>query len=598
MKAIILAAGYGNRMRPLTDNVHKTLLKVGNKTIIERIVDGLVENKINKIIIVTGYRADELRSYLNNRYSKVKFEYVHNPKYMKTNNIYSVALAFNKCVIDDDIILIESDLIYEPEVIARVINSKKPNVALVDKYRSGMDGTVVNVTEGIITEVIPPHLQRNNFDFFGKYKTLNIYKFSEDFCKNEFKKLLTYYSKGFDNNCYYELILGVLIYMKRETIYAEILEGEKWAEVDDANDLRIAEYIFSPKKRSEILTRDFGGYWSYDILDFCFIRNIYFPSESMLSEMRNNLAGLMQNYGSKQEVLNTKMSYYLLCDKERVNALNGASQAYPLLKEYFRNKRILLPEPTFGEYPRAFPEAATYQDRIGVDLRDLSLKVGDNDVVVIVNPNNPTGTVIPTSKIIEMVKDNPDIIFLIDESFIEFSGQSSLIEYLEKDAMENAIVIKSLSKSLGVPGLRLGYLYSANKHFNGFINNSLPIWNMNSMAEFFLEIILKRRNELAQSFKRTIADRDEFSARLKEIKYVKKVYPSGGNYILIKMHNKWARKSVNKLLFNHGIYLKDVTSKMSASRADNNAYWRLAVRSPEDNSYFVAKVAEIAMRSS
>ncbi|HMA64081.1 MAG TPA: sugar phosphate nucleotidyltransferase, partial [Chitinispirillaceae bacterium] len=135
MKAIILAAGFGNRMRPLTDNCHKTMLQVAGKTIIGRIIDGLLENKVRDIVVVTGYRADELTAYLKSTYTDITFTFIHNAKYMETNNIYSMALAFEQIAIDSDIILIESDLLYRPEVITRLINSEFSNVALVDKYR-------------------------------------------------------------------------------------------------------------------------------------------------------------------------------------------------------------------------------------------------------------------------------------------------------------------------------------------------------------------------------------------------------------------------------------------------------------------------------
>ena len=341
MKAIILAAGYGNRMRPLTDSLHKTMLTVAGRTIIGRIIDGLLDNGISDIVVVTGYRAEELSAYLATEFKNVKFTFVHNEKYRETNNIYSMALAFEKVVIDSDVVLIESDLIYRPEIITRLLKSPYDTVALVDKYRNGMDGTVVAVKEGRITDVIPPHLHPENFDFSDKYKTLNIYKFSREFCETSFKKLLVYYANAIDRNCYYELILGILIYMQKETIYAEIVEGEKWAEVDDPNDLQVADFTFN-RSRKEILESNFGGYWNYDVLDFCFIRNMYFPNHSIISELRNSLPDLIHNYGSRQSVLDRKMSC-LLCREENVVALNGASQIYPLLASRFGTRKALHP---------------------------------------------------------------------------------------------------------------------------------------------------------------------------------------------------------------------------------------------------------------
>lgn len=225
MKVIILAAGFGNRMKPLTFKTHKTLLRVGDQTVIERIINSLLSNGIKDIVIVTGYKANDIRAFMQMKFPELKIEYVHNPNYETTNNIYSLWLAFQQVKIDQDILLIESDLIYEPSVLARLLRSPYPNAALVDHFRRGMDGTVVSLSTGIITHVIPPHLQGQNFDFSDKYKTLNIYKFSADFCNTKFRHLLDYYVKIFDKNSYYELVLGMLIYAQQETINAEVLQG-------------------------------------------------------------------------------------------------------------------------------------------------------------------------------------------------------------------------------------------------------------------------------------------------------------------------------------------------------------------------------------
>ena len=590
MKAIILAAGYGNRMRPLTDACHKTLLTVAGETIIGRIIDGLCDNDITDIVVVTGYRQQELIDYLTRHYAHCSLSFVHNERFRETNNIYSMALAFDQTDIDSDIVLIESDLIYEPAVIKRLLASPYTTVALVDKYDSGMDGTVVKVESGIITSVIPPHLQDKNFDFSDKYKTLNIYKFSKDFCNSVFKKLLTYYAKVINDNCYYELILGILIYMQQETVHAEILQGEKWAEVDDPNDLHGAEFVFNHAQRGAILEEGFGGYWNYDILDFCFIRNMYFPNAAILSEIRNNLPKLLFNYGSRQEVLNQKLAWLLLCRKDRLHALNGASQAYPLLSTWFKGKKALIAAPTFGEYTRIFPDALTYGDSVGIDTEEITRKSPGCDVIVFVNPNNPTGSLIDTEWIMDFCRNAPRKTVIVDESFIEFSDRSSVLALLEKTPLSNVIILKSLSKSMGMPGLRLGYLYSCNADFNSFIKNSLPIWNLNSLAEHTMEIILKHRKSLGQSFLNTIDDREIFRGALESLPCVETVFPSAANFLLVAMkpRPKGAPSISDTLLSRYSIYVKDISHKFH----DGRLYLRLAVRMPHENALLVKSLGE------
>jgi histidinol-phosphate/aromatic aminotransferase/cobyric acid decarboxylase-like protein/choline kinase len=592
MKAIILAAGYGNRMRPFTDNLHKTLLTVSGATIIGRIIDGLVDNGIRDIVVVTGYRRDELVAWCAEHYADLSIQYVHNERYRETNNIYSMALAFEHTVIDSDIVLIESDLIYQPEVISRLLSSKEKNVALVDKYARGMDGTVVTVEKGIIRSVIPPHLQDAKFDFSDKYKTLNIYKFSREFCNSTFKKLLTYYAKVINDNCYYELILGILIYMQQETVHAEILTGERWAEVDDPNDLRIAEFAFNKDKRLSILEEGFGGYWNYDILDFSFIRNMYFPNPAILSEMRNSLPDLLHNYGSRQSVVDRKMGWFLLRDPARVRTLNGASQIYPILRDFCGNKKALIPNPTFGEYTRIFPSAATYSDGVGIDRDELAKKAGACEVVVIVNPNNPTGSCIDTQWIAGYAAAHKEKLVVVDESFIEFSGRGSIMDACDSQGIDNVVVIKSLSKSMGMPGLRLGYVYSRNTAFMSFIDGSLPIWGINSLAEFTLEVILKHRKSLERSYAETVRDRSEFAEALSTCDCVEQVFDSGANFLLVRLkENRAAAQAVTDcLLSSHGILVKDISKKFT----DQNGYLRLAVRLPLENMRLVAALSSIA----
>jgi histidinol-phosphate/aromatic aminotransferase/cobyric acid decarboxylase-like protein/choline kinase len=598
LKVIILAAGYGRRMRPLTYQTHKTLLNVSGKTVIQRIIDGLISVNITDITIVTGYRETEIKNHLSQTYPTLDIHYVYNERYAETNNIYSMALALENIAIDQDILLIESDLIFEPAVITRLLNSPHKNVALVDRYRSGMDGTVVTVDleRGSITNVIPPHLQGSDFDFKDKYKTLNIYRFSQDFCNSTFKKLLTYYAQVINDNCYYELILGILIYMQNGEIFAEILEeGEKWAEIDDPNDLKIARFIFDKNSEREILDSSYGGYWNYDILDYCFIRNMYFPTSAILSDLKNHLASLIHNYGSTQAILNQKLATYLLCQEENVTVLNGLSQIYPILEQYLAGKKALIPEPSFGEYARIFPNKITYSDRVGLDAKEILVKVKDCDVVVIVNPNNPTGSLLPTEWIYDLAATNPDTLVVLDESFIDFSEQKSILPQLEAAPLSNLFLLTSLSKTLGVPGMRLGYAYSTNPEFNAYVRSKIPIWNLNSVAEYFLEIILKYRGELEASFRRTIADRKQFSRQLYTIPIVDKVYPSGGNFLLVVLDcdAKFTNDLIERMLLEHHIYIKDVSSRFMGEKS----YIRLAVRDGEDNQKFIQCFSQVVEKN-
>jgi histidinol-phosphate/aromatic aminotransferase/cobyric acid decarboxylase-like protein/choline kinase len=590
MRAIILAAGYARRMRPLSDATHKTLLHVAGKTIIGRIMDGLIANGIRETAIVTGYRAEELTACLRAEYPDYNFRFIYNSRYRETNNIHSLALAFEQFPLDQGILLIESDLIFEPSVLTRLLRSPHKDVALVDHYRTGMDGTVVSLSGGIVTSVIPPHLQQQDFSFTGKYKTLNIYKLSSELCAGQLHWLLTFYARFIDDNRYYELILGMLIYMRQARIYAEVVEGDSWAEVDDTNDLHAAEFIFDRPQRGAILARTMGGYWAHRVLDFCFLRNMYFPTEGVLAEIRNSGADLIRNYGSKQTVLNEKLSYLLLCDAACLQALNGASQVYPFLRRRFGNAQALIPAPAFGEYKAAFPRHDTSCDGGRFDFADITARAHAADVVVFVTPNNPTGTICEPSDLMTFARNHPDKTILADESFLAFHtgelcGTGSIIRLLEQEPLENVHVICSLSKTLGIPGVRLGYVYSGNSGFLHELGADLPVWNLNSLAEYVMEISLKHRAAIEDSFRATAIDRDAFREQLLALASVESVWQSGGNFLLVRFRwsSERSQAEAAKLLSEHSIFIKDVSARFG----DGRAWWRLAVRLPAENERLV-----------
>lgn len=595
MKAIVLAAGLGARMRPLTDRVHKSLLPVGDRTILGRIIDGLLAIDVQDILVVTGYRAADVQAFLSAQYPDLPIRYLHNARYRETNNIVSLAMALDAMQIDSDVVLVECDVLFDPALLERLQSPQRGNIALLDRYRPGMDGTVVSVDGGLVTQVFPAHLQTEDFDYRGKFKTLNIYRFDRDFCRQRLRPLLSCYANVIDSGCYYELVLGMLINMQRETVRAEIVDGSQWAEVDDPNDLAAARFTFEPGLRERILDRAKGGHWNFPILDFTFMRNMYFPTDAMIAAMRRALPSLVRSYGSAQEVLNEKLAYVLQCSPERVQCLSGAAQLFPRLNELLGARRILVPRPTFGEYERWFPAAETYSDSVGIDADGLAARCSAFDLVVLVNPNNPTGTTIETGWLHALAARHPQTTFLVDESFAPFAGQPSLLELLERAPLENVLVLASLSKSLGSPGLRLGYAYSANRGLIDRVGAGIPIWNLGSPAEFLLEIVLKFKSELAESYRRTAADRCDFLRAMQATPGVHRVFPSGGNFLLFRLDGRDPERAAavsRDLLARHAIYLKNVSARFQ----EPAPYLRAAVRFPDENHRLLDALADSLRR--
>ena len=212
MQAIILAAGMGRRLGDLTKGHTKCMVEVNGVTLIDRVIKQLSRLNLSRLVLVVGYKGKELKEYIGNRYDGViKIEYVENPIYDKTNNIYSLALA-KDLLCEDDTLLLESDLIFEDSMLDILISHPDPNLALVARYESWMDGTMVRIDQdrNIVNFVPKAAFRYEDVDVY--YKTVNIYKFSKEFSQKEYVPFLDAYSKVMGNNEYYEQVLRVSLH--------------------------------------------------------------------------------------------------------------------------------------------------------------------------------------------------------------------------------------------------------------------------------------------------------------------------------------------------------------------------------------------------
>lgn len=189
MQAIILAAGMGKRLGELTQNNTKCMVKVHKQTLIERMLAQLSLLNLKRIILVIGYKGEKVKELVGNKIGGTPILYIENPVYDKTNNIYSLYLAKNY-LIEDDTLLLESDLIFSDTILSKLINNPYPNLAVVAKYQSWMDGTVVRLDEenNILNFISKKAFQFNQKDSY--FKTVNIYKFSREFSMGKYVPFL------------------------------------------------------------------------------------------------------------------------------------------------------------------------------------------------------------------------------------------------------------------------------------------------------------------------------------------------------------------------------------------------------------------------
>lgn len=596
MQVIILAAGMGRRLGELTQNNTKCMIKVNGVTLIDRMLTQLSNFKsISRVILVIGYNGKKLRNYIGSEYKGLNIKYIENSIYDKTNNIYSLSLA-KKELQEDDTLLIESDLIFENELLSMVINNPYPNIALVDKYETWMDGTMVKLdNENNIVNFIPKKAFKYQ-DVDSYYKTVNIYKFSKEFLQNQYVPFLDAYTKALGNNEYYEQVLRVITLLDKCDLKALPLAGQKWYEIDDVQDLDIAEAVFANNdiKLSRFYNR-FGGYWRFpSLLDYCYLVNPYFPPTRMKEEMRANFDILLTEYPSGMKINSLLVGKYFGLNPEYVCVGNGAAELIKSLMKYIQgNIGIILP--TFEEYPNrrdsntniAFtPENPDFS----YSVNDIQNYFSEKNIstLLLINPDNPSGNFINKSDLLLLAfwANNKNITLIVDESFIDFAVDGANCSLFKNEIIEknpNLIVLKSISKSYGVPGLRLGALVSSNKNLISYIKRDLPIWNINSFAEFYMQIFGKYENDYKIACEKLVVERNRFYRLLQNIDYLR-VIPSQANYFLCEVIGKFSSIELTKILLEKNILIKDCSTK-SAFRDKN--YIRIAIRSKKDNDKLI-----------
>lgn len=597
MQAIILAAGMGRRLGELTEGNTKCMLEVNGEKLIDRVVRKLSTLELNRIVIVAGYERSNLIDYIKSTYPELDIEFVENPVYDRTNNIYSLWLA-RDYLMSDDTLLLESDLIFEDSVIDCAIESPYPNLALVAKYEPWMDGTMIckDCNDNIVTFI--PKSAFDYADTDSYFKTVNIYKLSREFSSQRYLPFLEAYIKAMGNNEYYEQVLRVMTLIDNCEIKAVDIVGRKWYEIDDVQDLRIAETIFADESlRLEKMQHSFGGYWRYPgVLDFCYLVNPYFPTPKMVYEMKANFDNLLRQYPSGMGVNSMLAGKYFGVRQDYICVGNGAAELIKSLMERIEG-RLGVVYPTFEEYPNRLPESrrevfVPKDADFSYTASDLMAYFDDRDIasLLIINPDNPSGNFIPYASLLELAEwsSRKGIRLIVDESFVDFSDGGVLNTLLDNQVLAkypHLCVVKSISKSYGVPGLRLGVIASADTALISAMKKDVAIWNINSFAEYYMQIFGKYESDYIRSCNLFRQERDRFFRELSAVNFIR-VIPSQANYFLCEITSRFSSSELTRLLLaRFNILIKDCSSKKGFS--DGRQFVRIAVRDRNDNSTLV-----------
>ena len=595
MQAIILAAGMGKRLGEYTKNNTKCMVPVNGVPLIDRVLNQLSSLKLSRVVIVVGYEGQKLIDYIGNEYNGLKIEYIFNSIYDKTNNIYSLALAKDKMQ-EDDTLLLESDLIFDDRLFSLVVDNPCPNLALVAKYEAWMDGTMVQIDdERNIVNFVPKEAFRHE-QADSYYKTVNIYKLSKEFSANRYVPFLEAYMKAIGNNEYYENVLRILSFLDCKNLKALPITDEKWYEIDDKQDLDIAEALFADDEQlmQKFYSR-YGGFWRFPkMLDFCYLVNPFFPSQRMLDEMKTSFQTLLTEYPSGMKVNTLLASKCWGVSEKYIVPGNGAAELIKILMDNLNGKLGVI-RPSFEEYPNRYQgEVVTFIPQnsdfryTGQDIIDY---YANKDIanLLLINPDNPSGNFIPKDDILKVAdwcKLN-QVRFIVDESFVDFSEDYEICSMLDDTILEsypNMIVVKSISKSYGVPGLRLGIMASADEMLIKEAKKYVSIWNINSFAEFFMQIFTKYSKDYHKACGSFQAERADFLSKLCEIPFIH-VMPTQANFVLCEVKEPYSSMEiVKRMLREHNILLSACSAKKGLQ---GGKYLRIAIRGHQDNARLI-----------
>lgn len=363
--------------------------------------------------------------------------------------------------------------------------------------------------------------------------------------------------------------------------------------------IEINHHLFYETSHSPSLVDIVGEKMLGKVIDFCFIENPYYPGKKLLRKLTRKLRVVIKSYPSSNPILAQKdLAEVIHAKPEHLVIGNGATELITLVQNQLI-ENIGIPVPTFSEYIdklRSSDQVKLFQlpaeNKYQLDLDEYAAWIDHEKLsaALIINPGNPTGQFIAVEKMLGFLEKMKHLrLVLVDESFIDFSGDEipSLIPYVEK--YTNLIIVRSMSKHCGVPGLRLGYCCTSNEGFLKKIRSVLPIWNINTLAEYFLTQLKVTDKEYQIARKRVVSDVEDLYQKLKAIDGFE-VYPTGSNFILLKIkYGATAYEVQMKLLEQYGVYVRDCSNKVGLDKL----HIRVASQGRKKDKYLVKALTKI-----
>jgi len=584
MKAIVLAAGMGTRLKPITDSIPKCLIEINGKAILVNMLEHLNTSGVKETTLVIGYLGDLIRNKIGDHFKEMKINYVVNSIYDKTNSSYSLWLALKEIIVDECLLILEGDVFFDQTLLENFINDDFPACTVVQEYHPPLDGTFIELENDVVVKWVHKYARPNDFDIEGKFKTVNITKFDKSFSEDILIPTLNQHIEQNNGIDPFEFVMNDIVTKKGGNVHAFHVGMHKWFEVDNHEELRIAEEIFEVEKPTlDDLKSRYGGYWRYNLKDFHYLYNNYFPTKALLAELQARLPRLLNRYPSTHKVIAKLITGWrddAYFSEGKLVLGNGASELIRILNRIMT--KVTIPIPTFNEYVQLSSEKMNIyvmeeKNNFQFDADKLieEVKRSKSEYTVLVNPNNPIGNIISRDDIEKILDTGVNTI--LDESFIDYARSGSSCEDLTTK-YENLIIIKSMTKTHGIAGIRLGYMLTSNEDIRTKVKDQLPIWNINSIAECFIEIFPRYKNDYEESIRKVKEDREYLFKGLKKVPYLEP-FESYANFIFCR--TEISAKRISDILYNKF----DITIKTGLNQESMNSdsYIRVGVQSKKNN---------------
>ena len=368
--------------------------------------------------------------------------------------------------------------------------------------------------------------------------------------------------------------------------------------------LKINRHLFYETSHSPSLLDIVGEEMLPHVTDFCFIANPYFPDKHLTKKLQDRLPMLMKSYPSSNPHLSQEyLAQVLHVNAEQLLIGNGASELIAIIQKEFIDD-FAIPVPTFSEYMEKLkkqecahlfqlPAENDYQ----LDLDEYARWIDEHGITsaLIINPGNPTGQLVPLEDMIVFLNRMQHLrLIIVDESFMDFAAEDipTLLPHVKHHP--NVIIVRSMSKHCGVPGLRLGYCCTANMELLKRLRSLTPVWNINTIAEYFITLLPATDAQYEKARLRVIKDVRYLYDELRQIDGFF-AYPTGSNFVLLKILSAMtATELQNKLLEEYHLYVRDCSNKTGM----DSHHIRVASQGMAKDKLLIAALKEISSKIS